>query len=139
MAKKALYFAEAERLYVQEQNAPAEIASKLQLGEKTVREWKDEGDWDVKRRQYITHRQAFHEELYDFARELINSIREDMKAGAKVDAGRMYTAARLLPMIIKVKDYEDVKAIKEKDGQPQKDLSEDDIVKLVNRGLGIEE
>ena len=42
MSKKALYFAEAERLYVTEQNTVNEIAERLNLAEKTVRNWKKE-------------------------------------------------------------------------------------------------
>jgi hypothetical protein len=138
MAKKAAYFAEAERLYVQDQCAPAEIASRLRLGEKTVRDWKIEGKWDEKRKAYILSRQSFHEELYEFARELMHSVREDIKLGQKVDAGRMYTMAKMLPMIMKVKDYEDVKQQKEKEGAPKEGITED-VVKMIEREvLGIE-
>jgi uncharacterized protein YjcR len=106
MAKKQLYFNEAERLYVVEQCTIGEIASRLKLGEKTVRLWKEEGDWDTKRKQFLKERQSLAEELFVFARKLARSIMDDWDKGEKVDQGRLYALARLLPMILKVKDYE---------------------------------
>jgi len=106
MAKKHLYFNEAERLYIVEQCTIAEIASRLNLGEKTVRLWKEEGDWDSKRKQFLAERQSLAEELFVFARKLARSIMDDWDKGEKVDQGRLYALARLLPMILKVKDYE---------------------------------
>ena len=135
MAKKAQYFNEAERLYVVEQCIIAEIASRLRLGEKTVRNWKDEGDWETKRLQYVRSKQTFHEELYEFARKLMNSINEDMEAGEKVETGRLYTLTRLLPMLVKVKDYEDVATKKEAD-KPS-GLTEDVIKLIESEVLGL--
>jgi hypothetical protein len=128
MAKKQLYFNEAERLYIIEQCTIVEIASRLQLGEKTVRLWKEEGDWERKRLQYIHSKQSFHEELYEFAKSLMYSIRDSMQKGERIDPGRMYAFTRLLPMIYKVKEYEDVvSAHKEEDV---------DIKELIRQAIG---
>jgi muconolactone delta-isomerase len=129
MAKKQLYFNEAERLYVVEHCTLMEIASRLRLGEKTVRIWKDEGDWETKRLQHIKSKEAFHEELYEFARKLMRTIKEDMENGKKVDPGRMYAFIRLLPLITKVKDYEDVLSKKETE-EGKKGLTED-VLKIM--------
>jgi len=136
MAKKKMYFAEAERLYVVEQCTIAEIASRLSVSEKTVRNWKDEGDWETKRKQYLQSRQTFHEELYQFARKLMQSIRDDLESGEKVDTGRLYAFTRILPMIMKVKDYEDIRAQQEKGQEPSGGA--EDIIKIVNEVLGLE-
>ena len=139
MAKKQLYFNEAERLYVVEQCTLAEIASRLRLAEKTVRNWKDEGDWEAKRVGHLKSKEAFHEELYEFARKLMRSIKEDMDKGEKVDPGRMYAFTRLLPLITKVKDYEDVVAKKEKDEDTTKPGLTEDVLKVIEREvLGLE-
>ncbi|HBE44264.1 MAG TPA: hypothetical protein DDW17_02115 [Deltaproteobacteria bacterium] len=129
MAKKQLYFNEAERLYVVEQCTLTEIASRLRLAEKTVRLWKDEGDWEGKRMQHLKSKEAFHEELYEFARKLMKTIKEDMENGERVDPGRMYAFTRLLPLIIKVKDYEDVLSKKERE-EDKKGLT-DDVLKII--------
>lgn len=132
MAKKQYFFAEAERLYITEQMTFAEIADRLKLAEKTVRLWKDEGDWENKRKQFLISKQAFHEELYDFARKLLSSVKDDLAAGEKLDAGRLYTLGRILPLITKVKEYEDVKAVREK--PEEKGLTED-VVKFIQQEI----
>jgi hypothetical protein len=128
MAKKQLYCAEAERLYVIEQCTFAEIASRLKVNEKTVRSWKDAGDWEAKRLQYLKSRESFHEELYTFGRLLLKKIREDMEAGTQVDAGRLYTLTRIIPQLTRIKDYEEVARKKEGEGRA---MSNDELVRLI--------
>jgi len=113
MAKKHLYFNEAERLYVVEQCTIAEIASKLGLGDKTVRLWKEEGDWERKRKQFLAEKQSFATELYVFARKLARSIMDDWDQGKDVSPGKLYALTRLLPLVVKVKDYETFASEKE--------------------------
>lgn len=130
MSKKPLYYNEAERLYVYEQMTIDEIASKLRLGVRTIRYWKEEKGWDDKKKKYIKSKQAFHEELYEFARKLMHSIDQDLEDGEKVDPGRMYAFARMLPLITKIKEYEDVATKKEK--QENKGLTQD-IVQIIEQ------
>ena len=129
MSKKQFHFAEAERLYIVEHMTINEIAARLQVNEKTVRIWKSEGDWDVQRSKYLKSKQMFHEELYEFARKLMYSIQDDLANGEKVDPGRMFAFTRMLPLITKVKEYEDI-ARKKEQKQENKGLTED-IVKLI--------
>jgi len=131
MAKKHLYFNEAERLYIVGQCTIAEIASRLNLGEKTVRLWKEEGDWDRKKKQFLAERQSLAEELFVFARKLARSIMDDWDKGEKVDPGRLYALARLLPLILKVKDYETGIAEKE-----EKVNVEDVLKKALSEAFG---
>lgn len=138
MSKKALYYEQAEQLYVREQNTITEIEAKLPVSEKTVRTWKAEGDWDIKKQQYLQSKQAFHEELYSFSRKLMKSIEEDWGSGKQVDPGRLYTLTRMLPLITKVKSYEDVRLAKEQEaGEKKKGLSEDVIRKIEQEILGL--
>ena len=106
MSKKHYNAAEAERLYVNEQMTPENIAGRLHLCEKTVRIWKDEGRWAEKRAAYIKSRQQFHEELYEFGRLLMRSIKKDLLAGNKLDGNRVRLLISIGPSVIKVKDYE---------------------------------
>jgi hypothetical protein len=135
MAKKQLYFHEAERLYVSEQLTLAEIASRLNLAEKTVRTWKDEGDWENKRAQFRKEKQRFDEELYQFARKLLSNIMADMEAGTKVDTGRLYTLTKLLPQLTKVKEYEE--SAKKKETTGDKAGLKEDVLKIIEDELGI--
>jgi len=67
----------------------------------------------------------------------MKTVKEDMEAGKPVDAGRLYTLGKMIPLITKVKAYEDVVAKKDKDDQ-QKGLTEDVVKAIEKEVLGIE-
>ena len=136
MTKKHLYYSDAERMYVVNLMTIEEIASRANSNERTVRRWKEEGDWDTKKKQYLLSKQLFHEELYEFARKLMNGIKDDLDTGEKVDTGRMYAFIRMLPMILKVKEYEDISAKKENTDE-KKGLTQDIISIIEQEVLGI--
>lgn len=136
MSKKHLYYSEAERMYIVNQMTIEEIASRANSNERTIRRWKEEGDWDTKKNQYLLSKQMFHEELYEFARKLMNRIKEDLEIGEKVDTGRMYAFIRMLPMILKVKEYEDISAKKEAQ-EDKKGLSQDVVALIEQEVLGL--
>jgi len=133
MAKEALHGLEAERLYVIEQCTLAEIAGRLDVSARTLQTWKSRGDWDTKRRAYLASRRSFHEELYEFGRDLLANIREDLKEGREPGTGKLYTLGRLLGNLLKVKDYEDVAAKKE---DVAKGLTPD-IIRLIEKEIGL--
>jgi uncharacterized protein YjcR len=136
LAKRNIYFAEAERLYVIEQMTFSEIASRLKLNEKTLSSWKSMGDWETKRKKYIQSKLSFHEELYEFSRKLMESIKSDIDRQEKVDPGRLYALARILPLITKVKDYEDV-ITKSEEKEQNKGLTKDLVSLIEAEVLGI--
>lgn len=134
MNSKQYLMNEAERQYIYEFRNIEDIAKHLHLGSKTVYNWKQKGDWANKRKQFLKSKQAFHEEIYEFARKLMNGIVEDMEAGEKIDTGRMYAFCRLIPMFTKVKTYEDVIKKPEK---ASKGLTPEIIAKIEEEVLGI--
>ena len=137
MVKRDVFFAEAESLYINEYMSLKDIASKLKLNEKTVRAWRKLGNWEAKRNQYLKSKSSFHEELYAFSRKLMSSIIDDLDKNEKVDSGRLYTFARLLPLITKMKEYEDI-IVKSDDKDTNKGLTSD-IVKMIEKEvLGIQ-
>ncbi len=138
MSKKRDFYEEAERLYTIEQMTFNEIASRLELSEKCLRNWGEEGNWSEKRRSYLVKKQSFHEELYDFGRELMKSIKTDMAEGKEVNPGRLYAFTRILPMIDRVKKYEDTKLEKEKELKPAEKLTEEDVKYIVKEVLNLE-
>lgn len=136
MTKKDSHFSDAERMYVVEQMTLEEIASKTDSNERTIRRWKEEGDWDSKRDRFLDSKQLFHEELYEFARELMSRIREDLASGEKVDTGRMYAFLRMLPSIMKVKEYEDV-VEKKRAEEGKRGLTPEVVREIEEKILGI--
>jgi hypothetical protein len=104
--KEHLYAA-AERLYIYENLTIAEVASTLKLAPRTIRYWKQEQKWGIKRKAYIDTKTAFHQELFEFARKLMKEISSDMENGEKVDRSRLSALCHILPLFGKVKEYED--------------------------------
>ena len=129
MTKKKSLAAAAERFYVIEQMTMVEIDQLLNVHEKTIQNWKDEFNWDEKRNQFIQTKKSFHEEMYNFARKLMNTIEYDIDSGNKVEQGRLYTFAKMLPFITKIKEYEDSKD-KHNDEQT-KDITPD-FIKMID-------
>ncbi|MGI6394513.1 MAG: phage terminase small subunit-related protein [bacterium] len=136
MSKKAIYGTEAERLFVQENYTISEIVAKLRLSEKTIRNWKQDGDWDNKKKQFLTSKMSFHEELYDFVRTLMQSLREDLNAGRKIDTGRMYAFTQLCSKLTNVKKYEDAKG---KAAGTEPPATREEIFDLIQKALTGEE
>lgn len=139
MAKEQLHGLEAERLYTIEQCTLAEISGRLDVSARTLQAWKAKGDWDAKRRAYLASRRSFHEELYEFGKDLLTKIRQDMTDGKDIPTGQLYALLRLLPNLIKVKDYEAVAgpaATDEKPASPE-DATKD-IQDILSMAYGID-
>ena len=107
MANSEIILANAERFYVIERMTEKEVAQQVGVHERTIRRWKKEHNWDVKKDQYFQTASLFHKEMYNFARKLMISIEYDLDNGNEVNSSRMYTFAKILPLIPKIKDYED--------------------------------
>ena len=136
MNNKDYLINDAEHLYVYKLKNIDTIARELNLNRKTVMNWKEQFDWDTRRRQYTQSKTAFHEELYEFARKIMKDITLDMEAGEDVNPGRFYAFCRLLPMFGKVKSYEDVIAMS-KAKPVQKGLTPEIIARIEEEILGI--
>lgn len=136
MTKKNTLSEQAQRLYVIEQMTLNEIAEHIGVNERTIRRWKSANNWDKKKDGYLNTKTMFHEELYTFARKLMSSIEYDIDNNEKVDPARFFTFTRMLPLITKVKSYEDEIAKKTKDNNKQEITPE--FIKMINEEfLGI--
>jgi Fe-S-cluster formation regulator IscX/YfhJ len=137
LAKKEVLLENAQRLYVIEQMTIDEVAQKVDVNERTIRRWKTEHNWDLRKEQYVKTKQMFHEELYNFARKLMVSIEYDMDNNEKVDPGRMFAFTKMLPLITKIKEYEDDVSKKGTEDTGSKELSPE-FMKAINEAfLGI--
>lgn len=136
MTNKQYLFVEAERQYIYKFMTIEEISSRLNVSSKTLSLWKEKGDWNNKRREFLKSKQAFHEDLYVFARKLMNDIMADIDNGEKVDPGRMYAFCKIIPMFVKVKNYEDL-VLKPETKEKQKGLSAKLIAQIEEEVLGI--
>ncbi len=74
MTKREILISNAERLYVVDQMTLEEVATQIGVNERTIRRWKNEHKWDLKKEQCVSTKTMFHEELYNFDRKLMTSI-----------------------------------------------------------------
>ena len=107
MANSEIILANAERFYVIERMTEKEVAQQVGVHERTIRRWKKEHNWDLKKDQYFQTASLFHKEMYNFARKLMISIEYDLDNGNEINSSRMYTFTKILPLITKIKDYEE--------------------------------
>ncbi|MDD3466012.1 MAG: hypothetical protein PHE67_02595 [Campylobacterales bacterium] len=126
MAKKQYLSAEAERLFVSENCTLKDIERQLngQISVRQLSNWKEEFGWEDKKRKYLESKQSFHEELYVLARKLGKSISDDIDNGNKPDQGRLFTLAKIIPLITKAKDYE--KAVQDAQKAPEDERLNDE-------------
>ena len=137
--KKQLLSETAEKLYIEKFMTLESIARQLNVNERTLRRWKADDNWDEKRSEYLKSNTSFHEDLYNFGRDLLKSIKTNMDNGEKVEPARMYAVTKIISMLKNVKNYEDkrtnVKSMPET--TKQEGLSEEVIREIEEKILGI--
>jgi len=116
-------------MYVIEQMTLQSIAADLKLNFKTVLKWKQEGTWEEKRLDYHSGKKAFHERLYNFVQKLMKSIEDDLDNGKTTDSKRFFTFTKLLPLMMKVKQYEDIIA-KSRPAEKNNIITAEDMVEI---------
>ena len=105
--KKQLLAESAAKLYIEKLMTLENIAQRLNVNERTLRRWKSADKWDEKRSEYLKSNTTFHEDLYKFGRNLLDSIQNDMAKGEKIEPARMYAVTKIMTMLKNVKIYED--------------------------------
>lgn len=133
MSKQDVLMANAERLYVLEQMTALAVAKKVGVNERTIRRWKNDNQWDIKRKQYLKSKSLFHEELYNLARKLMSSIEFDLDNGEKIDRNRLFAFTKMLPLITKIKEYEDI--VSQKESKTESKGITPDFVQLIEEEI----
>jgi predicted transcriptional regulator len=139
MAKKADLFAEAERLYVQENLGQADIAQRLGIGERTVRYWASEGNWSARRGSFAEATGKTHEKLYKLIQALIDKAIQSAEAGEEPSQSQLYFIGKMAPLLLKLQNYEEKEAAAttEPESEKPKQLSEATIRRIEEEILGI--
>jgi len=131
----------ARELYVEKNMLQEAIAKQIGVSERTIRRWKIANNWDKQRLEYVRIKKSFHEDLYDFSRKLMAKLENDMENKENIASARFFTAARMLPLIEKVKAYEDEVA-RENQAKNKKKSTEipPEVIRQINEEfLGIKE
>ena len=142
LAKKSALYDSAERLYVIDGRTFESIARELKTSDKTIRTWAaeakaDGNDWEVKRKQYVKSKQGFLQENYEFAKELMASLREDIKMRVPIDMARASLLRTLLSQGEKIKDYEMLVDNEKGDGETKGKANPEEVFEKINEILGL--
>lgn len=115
MTKKAGCLITAERMYVIELHTLKEIASTCRVSERTLIEWKKQGNWDKKRDETVAVETAFHVRLMKFAAAIMDKIEIDLKnEDMEVATGRLYSLNSILEKLPKTKLFDESIAAEKK-------------------------
>lgn len=106
------------------------------VNERTIRVWrKNAKDWDKEREAFLQSKKGFHEDLYEFTRELMASIRTDLRNDEKVDQCRLYLFKAILPLVVKPRDYEETKQTEEEAAETIHDTT--DLAAIIAAAMNI--
>lgn len=132
MAKSAIYAEEAKRLYVVEGFSLDAIVGILQgkVSRKTLYNWKKDGDWETKRKEYLKQTKDMYEEIIEIARLTIK------EAKANPTPHNIYAMSKALAAL---KLYQGVKVLEEETTPKERGDMTADTVKQIREILGIDE
>lgn len=137
MAKKQAYFAQAEKLYIESGYTRAQIAKALNLTEKTVGEWKKEGDWDNKRSYALKMKNSCNIELHKMLTGLTKKVNDQLADDSMPDAQTLYAINSLAATMLKLKTYEDTIIQEEAGKKDIQESSAEDLLTKVQDILGV--
>ncbi|MCD8024702.1 MAG: phage terminase small subunit-related protein [Candidatus Gastranaerophilales bacterium] len=83
------------------------IAKQLNVNERTLRRWKAADNWKNRRLEYIKSKTTFHEDLYNFGRTLLESIKTDISNSERIEPSRLYIVTKIMTLLKNIKNYED--------------------------------
>ncbi len=130
MAKTAIYFEEAQRLFVQEGFSLDTITGMFgkNVSRKTLFNWKKEGEWEEKRRRYVEQTKELREEIRELAKLTLKN------AKANPTPKNLLAFARAISAL---KAYDGVKLIEDETTTSERKELTGDIVSKIEKDLGL--
>lgn len=95
----------AREMFIVHQITVREISKRTGISERTLYNWKKEGEWERERTALTSAEQALDVELFELARTMSRGIRKDLEDGEKVDEGRYFAMGRLIESANKAREY----------------------------------
>ena len=99
--------------------------------------WKKKYEWGRKRFEAERNQEIFSNELFDFARKLMQKISKDMDNKNPTPQSEIYSLMKILKNIPQVKQYETSNQ-KSKQSKPTGQLTSEIIEQIEREVLGIE-
>ena len=137
--KKHVLAETATKLYTEKFMTLESIAKQLNVNERTLRRWKSADNWENKRIEYLKSKTTFHEDLYNFGRTLLETIKADISNGERVEPSRLHAVTKIMTLLKNVKTYED-KVLNDKyshETHNNREISPETIRDIEEKILGI--
>ena len=131
------YYKQAEKMYIYDKIPLEEIGLKLNVSRRTLFYWKKKYEWDRKRFEAERNQEIFSDELFDFARKLMQKISSDIDNNRQTPQSEIYSLMKILKNIPKVKEYENSNS-KSKQQKPTGKLNTEIIEQIERKVLGID-
>ena len=123
----------AEKYYVEEQLPISRIAQKLDLTDKTLHEWKKKGNWDEKRKEFLSSQYTCYSALQELVMHLSKDALAKIKAGEMPEPASLNFIAKMSEKLPKIKASDEL-LVKEKMGEETED-TQTKIAELIDKRL----
>lgn len=130
-------YKQAEKMYVYNKIPLEEIGFKLNISRRSLFYWKKKYEWDRKRFEAERNQENFSNELFDFARKLMQKISADIDNNHQTTQSEIYSLMKILKNIPQIKQYENSNH-KSKQPKPTGQLTPEIIEQIEREVLGIE-
>jgi hypothetical protein len=136
--KRGAYYADAERLYVQEQLTLETIAAKLGLSVRSLQTWKTEGEWDRKRKGFQETSASWGEELFELARLLTTKNLNRVKENTEPDKDQLGYVVKIAAILDRSRKFEQQVTEPKEDPAQKKAERLKDLRDRVNEMFGVD-
>lgn len=107
MGKKEQYGMLAQQYYVENNMPVSGIAKRLPVNEKTLHNWKRDGEWEEKRAAFLRSKYSCHSALYELVNLLVtNAIEKYKTEGTLPEAKELYFIKDMAEKLPKMKAFE---------------------------------
>ncbi len=134
----------ASQYYIENQMSVALIAKKLTISEKTLFNWKKEGNWEDKRTRYLKTQYSTNQTLYELLHLVANKAVDDFKTeGTMPDQKTLYFIMNMAGKLKELKSFEnqtaeekalELKELNNEKQEPDK-TSQNDLLQKVLKAL----
>ena len=142
MAIKESHKILAGQYFIEYQMSVAEIARRLNISEKTLHNWKKEGNWGSKRTQFLKSQYSTNQTLYELVHLIATKAVEDFKIDGTVpDQKTLYFISAMSDKLLKLKAYEQSQAaekleeINKNQSENKPEINKEDVLDKVFKAL----
>ena len=132
MSKMKL-FKQAEQMYLKGSTVN-EISLELGIAKRTLFYWKNQYDWDKKRKESMYDKSRFKEDLQKFAQKLMDKIANSNKTNSQISQAEYYSLVNILNFLPELKENN----TQNETPQIKTELAPDFIRQIEREILGIE-